>query len=309
MAGQLWITSSLGGEMYSPKLSKKLRYQSQPLMKFRQFADVKEALGKGAGDTVNWEKIANISTQGGTLVETTTMPERQWTCTKGTLQVTEYGNAIPLTRKVSELSEFDIEEIIRKTLRNDLAKVMDSAAYTQFALAKIKYCGTTTATYVISTNGSMTISNTSSLIGYHVKNIVDYMRQTLQVPPYDDDGNYVCVASTKSIRQMFDALEPTTAYTTAPQKMNGEVGKYYDLRFVRETNACDDTIGSSSGAGEAFFFGADTIMEAVAVPDEVIAKVPTDYGRSKGIAWYFLGGFKLMWEGDPDNRIVHWTSA
>jgi hypothetical protein len=49
-------------------------------------------------------------------------------------------------------------------------------------------------------------------------------------------------------------------------------------------------------------------MEAVAVPEEVIAKVPTDYGRSKGIAWYFIGGWKLMWAGDPDNRIVHWSS-
>ncbi len=53
MSGQLWITSSLGGDMYSPKLSKKLRYQAQPLMRFRQFCDVKEALGKGSGDTVN----------------------------------------------------------------------------------------------------------------------------------------------------------------------------------------------------------------------------------------------------------------
>ncbi len=53
MAGQLWVTASTGGEMYSPKLSKKLRYQAQPLMKFRQFVDVKEALGKSSGDTVN----------------------------------------------------------------------------------------------------------------------------------------------------------------------------------------------------------------------------------------------------------------
>ena len=274
-----------------------------------QFVDVKEALGKGAGDTVNFEKLANISTQGGTLVETSTIPERNWTSTKGTLSITEYGNAIPLTRKVDELAEFDIEQIVKTTLRNDMAKVIDSAVYTQFGSSMIKYCGTTTAAYTVSTNGSMTISNTSSLIGYHIKNIVDYLRGTLLAPPYDDDGNYVMVGSVTAVRQIYDALEALNMYTTPTNKLNGEVGRYYDCRVVRETNACDSTIGSGNGTGEAFFFGADTVMEAVAVPEELIAKVPTDFGRSKGIAWYFIGGWKIIWSGDPNNRIVHWTSA
>ena len=308
MAGQLWVTSSLGGDMYSPKLSKKFRMQAQPLMRFRQFVDTKESLGKNAGDTVNWEKVANISTQGGTLTETTTIPERQWTNTKGTLSLLEYGNAIPLTRKVTELSELDIEDITKRTLRYDMAKVIDSAVYTQFGSAKIKYCGTSTATYVISTNGSMTISATSSLIGYHIKNIVDYLRSTMLAPPYDDDGNYVCIASTQALRQVFDALESTAAYTTWP--LNGEVGRYYDVRFVRATGTIDNSIGlAATPTGEAFFFGSETVMEAIAVPEELIAKVPTDYGRSKGLAWYAILGHKIMWSGDPDNTIVHWTSA
>lgn len=307
MAGQLWLTSTLGGDMYSPRLSKKLRYQAQPLMKFRQFCDIKESFGKSQGDTDNWEKIANISTQGGTLVETSTIPEHQWTNTKGTLSLTEYGNAIPLTRKVSELAEFEIEDIIKKTLRNDMAKVTDSACYVQFQACKIKYVGSTTATYNIYTNGTATQTASTSLIAYHVKNMVDYLRGTLHAPPYDDDGNYVFVGSTTTIRQIHDALESTAAYTTWP--LNGEVGRYYDVRFVRDTGSSDTTIGSSNVTGEGFMFGSETVMEAIAVPEEIIAKVPTDYGRSKGIAWYTIMGFKIMWEGDPDNRIVHWTSA
>ncbi len=235
------------------------------------------------------------------------MPERQWTCTKGTLSVTEYGNAIPLSRKIDELSEFDIEMIIKNTLKNDMAKTIDAAVYAQFGSAKIKYCGLTTATYSINTAGTMAATNTSSLIGYHIKNIVDYMRGTLHAPSYDDDGNYVCVASVTAIRQVYDALEDVAKYTQYP--LNGEVGKYYDVRFVRETNSCDSTIGLTNASGEAFFLGSETVMEAVTVPEGIIAKVPTDYGRSKGIAWYAILGHKIMWEGDPDNRIVHWTSA
>lgn len=35
MSGQLWVTDSLGGFMYSDELSNVLRRQAQPLSKFR----------------------------------------------------------------------------------------------------------------------------------------------------------------------------------------------------------------------------------------------------------------------------------
>ena len=35
MSGQLWVTNSLGGYMYSLNLSKMLRMELQPLTKFR----------------------------------------------------------------------------------------------------------------------------------------------------------------------------------------------------------------------------------------------------------------------------------
>jgi len=52
MSGQIWSTNTLGGYMFSANLSKELRMAVQPLVKFRQFADVKDASmqGKGKGD-------------------------------------------------------------------------------------------------------------------------------------------------------------------------------------------------------------------------------------------------------------------
>lgn len=35
----------------------------------------------------------------------------------------------------------------------------------------------------------------------------------------------------------------------------------------------------------AFFFGGDTVAEAVAIPEEIRGKIPGDYGRDKGVAW------------------------
>ena len=54
MAGQIWVTNSLGGYMYSDQLSKVLRHAVQPLCKFRQFADVKDAAVQGRSKLNYW---------------------------------------------------------------------------------------------------------------------------------------------------------------------------------------------------------------------------------------------------------------
>ena len=95
MAGQVWLTNSLGGYMWSPNLSKVLRHALQPLVKFRQFADIKDAAvqGKGNGQEYHWNVYSNVATQGTVLVETTTMAETNFTITQGTMTITEYGNS------------------------------------------------------------------------------------------------------------------------------------------------------------------------------------------------------------------------
>ena len=93
MAGQIWVTNSLGGYMYSLNLSKVLRNAVQPTVKFRQFCDARDASmgGLGKGDTFHWNVFSNIVTQGTTLVETTVMPESNFTILQGTLTITEMG--------------------------------------------------------------------------------------------------------------------------------------------------------------------------------------------------------------------------
>lgn len=95
MSGQLWVTDSIGGYMYSDKLSRELRMAVQPMVKFRQFCDAKDATKArnpegnmlGKGDTFHWNVYGDVGDQGGTLVETTTMPETNFNITQGTLTV------------------------------------------------------------------------------------------------------------------------------------------------------------------------------------------------------------------------------
>jgi hypothetical protein len=91
MGQLLWGINTLGGYLSNHVLSKQIRNSAQPLMKFRQFTDAESAMGKNRGDKVFFNKISNISTAGGTLTETDTIPKRNYTILQSTLQVTEYG--------------------------------------------------------------------------------------------------------------------------------------------------------------------------------------------------------------------------
>ena len=91
---------------------------------------------------------------------------------------------------------------------------------------------------------------------------------------------------------------------------NGETGRYEGIRFVEQTNIASQ--GWTNGlSDEAFFFGADTVAEAIVEPEQIRGKIPTDYGRSRGIAWYYLGGFGITHNATDgtQNRILKWSSA
>jgi len=77
MAGQQFTVGSLGGSLSQPYLTQKLRSVAQPMFRFRQFVDVKEAIGKNRGNTWLYDKISNVATQGGTLVVSASCDDRQ----------------------------------------------------------------------------------------------------------------------------------------------------------------------------------------------------------------------------------------
>lgn len=308
MAGQNWVDQ--GGYYTNGILSKKVREQGQTRCKFRQFCTVKEAFGQNKGDVVNFDKFTNITTEGGTLVETNTMPEATVTIYQGTLTVTEYGNSIPYTGKVKALSEIKLTPRFKTALRNDQVKVLDKAVETQMDSCGYRYVpGTADGVGAFTTNGTATNTATTNMGKLHLENCADKLEE-LNAPYVSEtkDGDYyMSIMSIKAHRGIHDSLEAVWKYTK--YAANGEVGRYYNVRVVKENNAMDNAIGASDIAGEAYFFGEDAVMEAVALPEEIRMKVPTDYGRSLGIAWYALLGFMIIWVGDPDYRIIKFDSA
>ena len=47
----------------------------------------------------------------------------------------------------------------------------------------------------------------------------------------------------------------------------------------------------------------------VVLPEEIRGKIPGDYGRSRGVAWYYLGGFAIVHPDAANARIIMWDSA
>jgi N4-gp56 family major capsid protein len=251
MSGQVWVTNSLGGYMWSANLSKELRMQVQPMVKFRQFCDVKDATqqGKQKGQEFHWNVYSDVATQGGTLVETSTMPETNYTITQGTLTITEYGNSVPYSGKLDDLSEQPVKEIIGKVLKNDAKKAFDAAAHTQFNAALLRVCptaGTDTAAVTLTTTGTMTLTNNVAMNTNHVKSIVDLMKER-NIPPYMGD-DYYAIAWPSTFRTFKNSLETLRQYTETGFKMimNGEIGRYENVRYVEQTNVAKGIVGGSA---------------------------------------------------------------
>lgn len=327
MSSQLWAVNTLGGYFYSLNLSDELRTALQPMVKFRQFCDVKDASqqGKNKGETFTWDVVSNVATQGGSLTETNTMPETNFTITQGTLTITEYGNSVPYSGKLEALSKFSVKDPVMKALRNDAAKVMDAAAHQQFNRTLLRVVGTSSTTISLSTNGTATGTNSQAFNTNHAKLIVDTMKER-NIPAYSGD-DYYALAWPTTYRTLKNSLETLHQYTEKglTMIMNGEIGRYENVRYVEQTNvpkggaADSTTFNAFTNTSDAwnggfsdwiFFFGEDTVAEGIAVPEEIRAKIPTDYGRSKGVAWYSLNGFGLVHAADNTQaRVVKWDSA
>ena len=328
MAGQLWSVNTLGGFLWSLNLSDELREALQPSSKFRQFADIKDATqqGKKHGDTFTWDVVGTVSRANRSLLETNTIGEGNFTIYQATLTINERGHSVPYSGKLEALAKFEVRQPIMRALKNDAVRDLDALCHAQFNRCALRATLQTNTTIF---GSASTAPGTASIAmqTYHVKSIVDYMREA-NIPAYVND-DYYALARPNALRALKNGLEQLHQYTEVGIKMvmNGEAGRYEHCRFAEQTNiprggATDSTTWNSyTGTADAwnnasdgsmdwvFFFGEDTVGEGIALPEEMRAKIPTDYGRSKGVAWYYLGGYGLAHEQPTECRVLKVDSA
>ena len=177
---------------------------------------------------------------------------------------------------------------------------------------------TNTATTVFTSNGTATITATANPSDKTVRDIVDLMEQKW-IPKFSD-GNYRAILAVNARRGIYDFLQAIAQYAEPSYRHNSEVGQYYSCRFVVDQygGVLSNAVGASSLYGEAFVFGKESVMEAVALMEEVRRDPPADLGRSKKVGWYGILNWKKIWDlvnddlnsvGKGFERIVKVTSA
>lgn len=332
MAGQLWVTNSLGGFYYSLNLSKELRMGVRATSKFRQFCDVRDAFGKvtKSGQTFTWDTVPMMTRASRALTETNTIPQGNHTVLQGTLTMNERGFSVPYTEMLESMSQFNVRNPIMKVLKYDASVDLDCLAWQQFNATPLRVAATAAADSVtLTTNSTATITNSVALSTTNFKSIVDTMKGR-NIPRYTGD-DYYAIARPLGLRGIKNTLETLSQYTSAGFEMimNGEIGRSYEnVRIVEQTTipvggAADSTTfdpftdtgdawntATPSGAADwMFVFGADTVCEAIHTEEEIRAKIPDDFGRSRGIAWYALLGYGITHTNVTQARIVKWDSG
>ena|ERR1700723_4799437 len=142
-----------------------------------------------------WNVYNDVSNQGTTLVETSTIAESNFTIAQGTGTVTELGNSVPYTGFLDNLSKHPVQEIINKVLKNDAKKGLDGQAWFQFLSTPLRVVasgaattGTSTISVTLTTNGTATLTNSVAFTNLHVKSIVDLMKERNIPRPANDNG-------------------------------------------------------------------------------------------------------------------------
>lgn len=114
--------------------------------------------------------------------------------------------------------------------------------------------------------------------------------------------DYVAISHPTTFRTYKNDLESVKQYTETGlgHIFSGEIGRYENTRhieqnFIVKGGANDSTTydpwnqvadaWNNGLSSWAFYLGGDTVTEAIAIPEEIRAKIPGDFGRSKGIAW------------------------
>lgn len=302
------------GGWYGLKISDEVRVVSQPMMVFGQLCRPEARFGPHMGDTLQYNKIGNLSNSGEEMTEDSDVPEGDWSPTYGTCTVKEYRNSTRLSHWASIFSELSVEDASIISLTNEARKTLDRIASVPFRTADVIYTPTgvnSAKSYVLSTTGTPGATATREFSYWDHQNIMDLMRGTYNIPGYIGD-DYVCVASTKFLRSLRTDQELVTIrrYEQSKQILAGELGDLEGTRFVRENNVLNNAMGNNGVLGEAVYIGADPVIMLEVYPFEIQAAVADMYGRFRLLSWVWFGGYSRIWSyaTDATTRIIRVAS-
>jgi N4-gp56 family major capsid protein len=294
--------------------SKEIEYKAIPYMAFRQFATQRTELGVESGDTINMITFNNLQL-GGQLRENDNMKTHALSQSMKQLKVTEYGNAIANTRKLTITSFEDILGAATALLARDYASVVDCMLRdTALNGTNIVYARKADESVISSRDG---LDSTCKLKVSTIKDAVEVLT-TNNAPRYQGQG-WIAIVHPHQSRDLRDdkAWINTANYAQPEQMLVGEIGRIDNVRFVETTALCNGkaTEGDlayapylkSGFAGDddnpelentdvyqAVIFGDAYYGMATALPVELRDNGVLDFGRRQEIGWYAIFGSGIL---------------
>lgn len=334
MAGQSWFSNEVGKYLSNDTLSRKLRAFAQPQTRWRQFVEKDTQYGKRSGQKLLFDKRSNLSASpadGALLAENEPIPRDRFGLLQGECIARESGRAIGWSELFAQFSEFETRDPISSALGDHMARALDYRAYGAFDTGKVVYTPTgsdVAPTFYWAVDGTAGASAQRDCQVLDLKNIIDAMKEGTygsgaaatgnnSAPvPFWDGANMVAIGSVSWNRAIKDDPEWERAqYYGDPEKLfSGETGRIYGSRNVEDNHISRRINGYG---GEVTIIGAEAVMEIVVTGEEIREALPADFGRDQAMAWYYLGGYALIWTygatsgstTEYDNRIVRVRSA
>ncbi len=307
-----WVADAPSGVYRNHALSSKIRDAAVANSVFAPFVDTEPGFGKGKGGTLTVTRVHNLPLAS-TVDELDELPSGRPLIDTISVTPEEWGYKVKMTDFERQLTHFDLTNKIQRALRDQLKLTMDKMFATAFKSTPIK-CGTngtSGATLVVDTDGTMSTTTDANLNVSLLGQMRDYLAGDLKCPPFAD-GSYVLIGTTRALR----GIKSDTSYrewfsrTTAQPLMKGEIPSIEGIRII-ETNHFDalDNSFNSAVSGEAVLFGADPVFLASVMEPELRRGVPTDLGRFTEVGWVGISQAGLVWDAASEARILHWTSS
>lgn len=290
-------------------LSREVRRRSTTKQKFRQFVKPEDAIGPHMGNQFVFTKMGKVTSTGREVGEYDDIPVTDFPIRSGQVSAAEHSNSIEYTSRAMLFTELSLADAIILALEDDYHEYMDKLAAAQFRQADLVYTPTGTTqnmTYTLSTNGVAGATATRPMAAWDIKNISDIM-QDYHIPTVAGGNDYVCISGTKGLRNIKDDSEwiDASKYAQPENLLNGEVGRYQQIRFLHENNALTTAI--AGGNSEMIFFGDDPVVEIELYPMELQAAIADSYGRFRAVRWTTFVGFEKVWDfatDDGETRIL-----
>lgn len=324
-----WLNTIVATDSPASKLTnhvrnvyaKEVQFKALPIMRFHQFAKIKEELLETPGQTIQMMSYENLA-MGGALTEGVRMTGQKLSSSMKSITISERGNAVKVSELALKTSFRDIMADAVNLLSRDMALVLDCELRDKALSGPNQIVGRKDATITPITDALLIAD--ADLAKYvmsttTVKDAVEIL-STNNTPKVDGDS-YIQFVHPHCSRTLRDdaAWLDANKYNNAENIFRGEIGRIEDVRFIESTLMCNGaaaatdpgykaalkTTAGSKPLYQSVIFGEDYYALAIGLPVELRDDGVTDYGREHGIAWYAIWGTALL---NSDRGVVITTT-